>query len=370
MVCAYCNCYYVKIRMFELCHLFIFSPHFVSLNFWCPKIVIAPRSIQRIRDICAIYSTIIFSIYSQVAMQKHQFYNMKLFRTPDILLVSLPEIYPAPQNPPEIKFEHLLQWPGVSMCLNVEHMQLRHVINANIRQQIVCGDDPLFELPSEANVMEPRYALASAPTSKRNVMVARQPILDFLPALLTAGSLYDIQASKLSELKTAFDVIKRDLRAMPYDELEMRSVHSQYQNKYQYVRYFANETPMNDMQAACIREVINPEINFTIERCLFTVDNCDIWMDQMDFFLKEMFVHKSKMFADGLRERFKKSITLRCELCYATFDGALGSVSMIAHMKEKHYFAKNWSCTNCKKSWSHIELLTMRWRHECEPNVI
>lgn len=290
---------------------------------------------------------------------------MKLFVTKDSLLVNFPAAYPAPPTIPDIKFEQLLEWPGVSITVAVDHFKIRHAFKSNLRRQIVCDNDPLIELAAEPNVMEPRYVSSAAPTSRRNKTIARSAVLTYIPALLKAGAIYDIQASKLNELKMAFDVIKRDLKAMPYDELEMRSTHSQYQNKYKYVRYFPNDATSPNIQAACVREVINPEMNFFIERCLFTVETIDIWLDQMNDILKEMFVHKSKLYGDGLRERFKKCITLECEFCYVTFDGALGSVAMIAHMKEKHYVAKNWSCTNCKQSWSHIELLSMKWKHEC-----
>lgn len=302
-------------------------------------------------------------------MAKHQFYNMKLYLRDDILLSTKPDIYPAPVPLGDINFGQLLHWPGVSVCISVDHLQIRHSLKANTRRQIVFGNDPMIEIPLEENCLDTRY-ISLATTTRRNPLLAKQPILDFMRALLEAGPIYDMQVSRLCELKTASDVIKTDLDAVPFTEVELRSTHSRFQNKYKYVRHFAHDTEAPPhTKLATIREFIDPEVNFCIDKCIFSMDNCDLWLDQMELYLKEMFETGSKTFGDALRERFKKCITLSCQFCYQSFDGPLGSVSMIAHMKEKHYFAKNFQCTNCKQSWPFIELLTMKWKHDCHTQM-
>lgn len=295
---------------------------------------------------------------------------MKLYRHHNVLLHSQPGIYPAPAPLPDINFEQLLHWPGVSVCISVDHLQIRHSFKANIQRQITFGAEPLIELPLDENCLDTRY-ITAAPTTRRNPLLAKRPMLDYMPALLEAGSVYDMQASRKSELKTALDLVASDLNAVPFSEIELRSTHSRFVNKYKYVRYFAHEMEaMRDVEPAAMREIINPEVNFCVDKCIFSVDNCDEWMNKMEDYLRDMFERRAKVFGDGLRERFKKCITLQCLFCYVSFDGPLGSVSMAAHMKDKHYFAKNWLCTNCKQSWSHVELLSMKWKHECQANVM
>lgn len=286
---------------------------------------------------------------------------MKLSRVDDGLQFRFPSSYPPPIHLPDIKFEQLLYWPGVSLLINVEHVQVEHKLHPNIQRQIVFDADPLIQLPTEANSSETKHILNNVPVEKRSLF-SKQALCDYMPALLAAGSIYDIPASRLNELKAAFNVIKTDLVSMPFEEIELKSIHTMFSNKHRYVRWFP--TDPTDSEPTTMREIINPEVNFSFQKCTFTT--CASWTSEMDQYLEEMFVTRSKKFSNTLRDRLKKCITLRCDYCYSTYDGPLASFSLTAHMKEKHYFAKDWTCISCRQSWPHIELLSMKWQHDCE----
>lgn len=299
-----------------------------------------------------------------MSVSKHQFYNMKFSQVNGGLQFTFPDSYPPPAQLSDITFEQLLHWPGVSLLINIEQMQFERKFLPNIQRQIVIGDDPLIQLPTEANSVDTRHVLNHILTEKK-VHLSKQSICDYMPALLAAGSIYDIPASKLSELKTAFDVIKTDVESVPSEDIEKKSIHTTFPNKYGYVRYFPNDT--TDRKPTTMREIINPEVHFSFQRCTFT--SCASWLPELEEYLEAMFVSRTKAFGDAFRERMKKCITLRCDYCYSTYEGPLASFSLIAHMKDKHYFAKNWTCINCRQSWSHTELLSMKWQHHCESAI-
>lgn len=287
-----------------------------------------------------------------------------------MLVSEIPDIYPAPQLLPDsIKFEQLLYWPGVFINISLEHLQIMHEIKSNIERHIVTGDDALLDIDKAANPMETRY-IQKVPSTKTNPMFSKEMFDLYMSALGDAAKINEVhvQPSKLAEIETAFNLVKNDVADVPFNEIQTKMIHSRFLNKYKYVRYFDNgsNTSMKKRNVkAVLRETINPHINFYVEKCTFTHDTCDIWSDHLDGYFKDIYIKKSRLLTDSLRERYKKCILLRCDLCYQPFEGPLCVVSLLAHMKEKHHIAKDWSCVNCKKSWSHLQLLSMKWKHDC-----
>lgn len=314
-----------------------------------------------------------FVYFIQITAPKHQFYNMRLYLCKDMLVSEMPDIYPAPQVLPDVKFDQLLYWPGVCINISVEHLQIMHEIKSNIERQIVIGGDALHDIDKTANPLETRY-IQKVPSSKTHPMFSKEMFDLYISALGDAAKINEVQvqASKLAELETAFDLVRKDVATVPLNELQTKMIHSRFLNKYKYVRYFDNctDTPTKNRNAkAIMRETINPQIDFYVDKCTFTNDNCDMWNDHMDEFFKNVYIKRTKVLTDSLRERYKKCILLRCDLCYQPFEGPLCVVSLLIHMKEKHYFAKDWSCVNCEKSWSHLQLLSMKWKHDCIDNA-
>lgn len=105
---------------------------------------------------------------------------------------------------------------------------------------------------------------------------------------------------------------------------------------------------------------------FRIDRCTLLMEETDVWLDAVETYFEEILITRRGQDAKNLKERIKKCLTMRCELCNLLFEGAMSTVSMKEHVKDKHFFDKPWECTFCNKSWTQFELTDLMWKHECK----
>lgn len=303
----------------------------------------------------------------QISALKHQFYNMRLYvHRNKMLACDMPEVYPPPPTMADITLKQLFNWPGVSFTIQLEHFSITYEFKTNIKRGVVIGDNNYIDMQKdEENVMEMRYIQSHA-SKKEQRTVSKDMITCYLGAILQAAPLHDVPKTKLSETEAAFQKILELIAPIEDDLIEMKSTHSQLTNKYKYVRIIDNHTDQSYSKKAKIREMINPECTFRIDRCTLSMEETDVWLDAVEKYFEEILITRRGQNAKNLKDRIKKCLTMRCELCSMQFEGAMTTVSMKEHVKDKHFFDKPWECTFCNKSWTQFELTDMTWKHECK----
>lgn len=286
-----------------------------------------------------------------------------------MLVCEMAGIYPAPPIRADITLKQLFNWPGVSFTIQLEHFQIACELKTNIKRDIVIGDNNYINLQKdEENVMETRYIQRFA-SKKEQRTISKDMLRCYLEAILKAAPLHGVPRTKLSETEAAFQKILELITVVDDDSIEMKSTHSRMMNKYKYVRIIDNHTDESRPKIAKIREIMNPESIFRIERCTLLTEQADVWLDAVETYFEEILISLRGHDAKNLKDRFKKCLTMRCELCNLPFEGAMSTVSMKEHVKDKHFFDKPWECTFCNQSWTQFELTEMNWKHECKNRI-
>lgn len=304
----------------------------------------------------------------QITAKKHQLYNMYFSYKSGVLSASIPEVYPKPPSFPELNLSQLLNWPDIKMSIALEHLTFVHEVKQNCERDLVFGNDTLVNVNTQINPTETRY-FQKVLTSKVNSMVSKDMFNTYVSALMEAAPMYEIGPSKLPEIEHSFQKILNDVASIEFDSIQTRITHSRFLNKHRYFRVFDNDSKSTggNHSKVRLRETINPEINFGIEKCCFTSDEMliDVWADAMEEYFANVFVKRGSYQKDLLRDKFKRCLTTTCEGCNETFDGPLWAVKLKDHIRRSHFVDKPWTCVKCHRQWNQIELLQMEWNHEC-----
>lgn len=277
----------------------------------------------------------------------------------------MPLVYPKPPAFPDINLKQLFNWPGVSFTITLEHIQIYHELKTNVERDIIIGQNNYINLDQTENILETRH-LQHITSSKANQTVHKAMFNVYMSSMMEAARIYEIPPSKLSEIRASFSKILEDVATVPSDLIQTKLTHSQFLNKFKYTRIFDNyddESAKN--KKVKIRETINPESIFRIDRSSMLTERPDEWLDSVEMYFKDIFVRKYGIAVKNVKERFKKCLSMQCVPCNLPFEGAMSTVSMKDHIKEKHFVDKPWECVKCHKSWSEIELTQMDWKHEC-----
>lgn len=305
----------------------------------------------------------------QITAKKYQLYNMFFTLKSGVLSAEIPEVYPKQPSFPELNLCQLLNWPDIKMTIALEHLTFVHEVKQNCERDLIFGNDSFVNVNTQINPDKTRY-LQKVLTSKVNAMVSKDMCNAYVSALMEAAPMFEIGPAKLPEIEHSFQKTMNDVASIPFDSIQTRITHSQFLNKHRYVRVFDNDSKSSsgDNLKVRLRETINPEVNFAIEKCCFTSDQLlvNVWADAMEEYFKNVFVNRGSYQRDILRDRFKRCLTTTCEACNETFDGPLWVVKLKDHIKRSHFIDKPWTCVKCHGQWNQIELLQMDWRHECE----
>ncbi|XP_055299689.1 uncharacterized protein LOC129567114 [Sitodiplosis mosellana] len=307
-----------------------------------------------------------------VTAQKHQLYNMQFSVKGSLLIGETPSVYPAQTPFPDLNLTQLLNWPGIKINISLEHFSFNHELKENCVRDIVFGDEVMLNIDTQKNPAETRY-LQKVPSSKTYAMVCKEMVETYVKSLMEAAPLYEVGPSKLPEIEKSFQKILDNIATVPFASIQTRITHTRFLNEQKYYRVFDNDSGAvaaadNNNLKVRLRETINPEAIFWIRRCDFTLDQIDVWYDAIDEFFENIFVKKGDRIKETLRDRFKKCLTLKCESCNESFEGALWAVKLKDHIKQKHFVDKEWTCVKCKRSWEQFELLQMGWKHDCSFN--
>lgn len=281
-----------------------------------------------------------------------------------MLVCEMPEVYPPPSAFPDVSLKQLFNWPNVSFTIILDHVQIVHELRMNVDRDIVIGDNNRINLIDEENVMEMRY-LESITSSKQNPTVHKDMLSTYISSMIEAARLNDVPPSKLGEIQASFSKMIEDVKSVPNDLIETKLTHSQFLNEHKYMRVFDNNDEPSRYKKVKLREIINPESTFRIDKSVMATEQVDVWSEAVATYFEDILIRRRIFDVKLLKERLKKCLTMKCVPCNLIFEGAMSTVSMKDHIKEKHYYDKPWECVKCRKSWSQFELTEMDWKHEC-----
>lgn len=271
-----------------------------------------------------------------------------------------------PMAPPleEISLEQLLNWPGVGIVLCLSDMTYTRRIVPHCEHSIVFGSDPRINLDLTDNVSKVRRYV-TVKTQKPGPQISNQVFETYISAIEATIQLIDVSKSRSAELLTILRTIKEDIN--PVKSLCAKTPYSRYLNRPKYMRIFNNESDQakkHQLTKTFLRETINPEVLFEIERCTFLNEKRSVWETDLTTFFENLFIRKDQRSMNSLKDSFKKCISFICLICNKTFDGVLCMYATKAHLAT-HFHNKNWSCTKCNQSWSQFEITKDGWFHRC-----
>lgn len=305
------------------------------------------------------------NFYEQITVPKHQLYSMRFLYRKGCVSAEVPSVYPAPPAFPELSLTQLLNWPDIKISVNLEYLKFSREIKQNCERDLVFGNDIMIGIDAQKNNTETRY-IQKAPTTRTYPMVSKDVLDAYVSTLMEAAPQYKVGPSKLLEIEGAFRQMLTDTASVPFPMIQSRIPHSRFLNQQKYFSVFDSHKSGNNQIEVRLRETINPEVIFEIEKCGFLIDNINEWQDKMLRYLEEILVQPNSRMQDALKERFKRCLVIKCEKCNEVFEGALLAVTLKNHIKQKHFVEKQWTCVKCLRRWDQFELLNMEWKHDCK----
>lgn len=290
-----------------------------------------------------------------------------VFSTRDGFLVGeMPQVYPAPPTFPDLSLTQLMNWPGIRIEINLEHISFVHEVNENCDRDIVFGDDDLIGIDTTPNPLETRY-LQKVPSSKTYPIISKELIETYVTSLMEAAPLYEVGPSKLPEIEQSFRKLLEDIDTLKFPTIQTRIIHSYFVNSQKYFRIIDNDYGANNNNnlKVRLREVLNPEVNYHFRATSLALDQFEVWHSAIETYFTQIFVDRSAKVKEALRDRYKKCLTLKCETCHESFEGALWAVKLKDHIKQRHFIDKPWTCVGCLRSFEQSKLLTEGWKHDC-----
>lgn len=248
---------------------------------------------------------------------------MKLYIVPvNILQASVPTDY-APVRPlPDLTLEQLINWPGVTTSLTLRDITYTRKLVPNYSRDIVFGTELDVNLDKSMNITTTRR-ISKTTSSKPGPEISKQMFDTYVNAIVDAVKLVEVSKVRAPELEAIFKMMKEDLSALP--KLFLKTSFSRYPNRERYMRIFDNDTeyglkPRKNPKVV-LREVINPEIQFSIDRCTFTNETLSSWEIDLCNFFEKVFVQKDKATLETLKDMVKKCISFSCGVCNLSFTG-------------------------------------------------
>lgn len=284
----------------------------------------------------------------------------------------MPTIYPAPPAFPDLNLAQLLNWPDIKMIIQLDYLTFSREIQENCERDLVFGDDIMIDIKCDKNPTETRY-LQKVKSNKPPTMVSKDVFEVYVTSLIEAAPNYDVGPSKLPEIEQSFKKILDDVANVKCsnNSIQTKMTHSRFLNGQKYFCIFddgnasGNDNNGNDGMRVRLRETINPEVNFSIDKCAFTSDLVAMWSSSLYSELEDILVKRPTHTRSNLRERYKRCLALKCERCNEEFEGPLWAVKLKDHIKQKHYVTKEWTCVRCLRKWDQFDLLQMGWKHDC-----
>lgn len=296
---------------------------------------------------------------------------MRIYMMPDSLLAA--EFTQRMERPPEIStinLEQMLNWPDIRLTINFRDLTISRMVRSNYEHDLVFGDDPVINLYTKPNVMETRLC-STIVTHKSNPMAYTPILLTYFEAVINAAIIADMSKARRNEIEEVYKKIAQDFEKLKV--VETKKEYSRFLAPYKYVRFFDNDDKYDKVKShgpkVQLRETINPEVVFSVDKCRFDIDQTENWEKSVLVYFDHLFVKQDKVLLDSLVEMLKRCIIVTCTICNKSYEGILCIVSIKGHLWE-HYNQTNWSCVACKKSFSPLELTGQaNWSHKCElPN--
>lgn len=282
------------------------------------------------------------------------------------LTADVPSVYPAPPTFPDLNLTQVLNWPGIKLTINLDFLKFSREIKHNCERDLVFGDDILIGINTQRNPTETRY-IQKAPTTRTYPLVSKDVLDAYVSALMEAAPQYKVGPSKLPEIEHAFRQMLDDVASVPFASIQSRIPHSRFLNGQKYFSIFNSPSREHSSRIEVrLRENINAEVIFEIEKCGFPIDNMDDWQDKVLKHLEDVLIMPTGRTQEILKDRFKKCLVMKCEKCNETFEGALLAVTLKNHIKQKHFVDKQWTCVKCLRTWDQFDLLSMGWKHDCQ----
>lgn len=280
----------------------------------------------------AAVSDMVLEIYCTRRMLNNFIYNRPHPQENDSLF-NLVDFKPYSLNPalPDYSFTSILHWSGVHFSIDLPSFQYTRFTSHKLSHVLI----------NEANGPRNKYKeldtdvyMNIIKSSTNNIIISS--ILHHLDSLLE----FYRKSPEFKMIQEIFRVVKRDL-VINSSTVEIPGSYKLHSSKYPYIRkLFTDVGPGYPTQHnLCIEETITPIQDWHIGK-----------------FVNLMPPHKPYL---------KVWLKFECFECKQKFNGAEFMTSLREHFKLYHSDEPDWTCTNCNKSFSMVELTANGWKHKC-----
>lgn len=303
----------------------------------------------------------------QIAANLNEFYNMKLFLlSGNVLMAEVEDKYPARPPLPEISLKQLLNWPGLAVTLTLRDITYTRRLLPNYDRAIVFGTDHFVGLDQSENFTDTRH-MSQTNSNKYGMLISKRVFDMYIGAISDILHASDVSKVRIQEIQFIFNRIKSDLTQL--SNLYLKTSFSQFCSKKKFMRIIDHKLPPESSKQrkfldVHLREVTNPEIQFSVERCTFLNETGTLWEKDFIEYFDQLLVHRAPESLNAFKEMLKRCLVFECMLCNTSFDGVLCIHAVKAHLS-KHFYERNWACLNCHESMSQFDLAEANWAHVC-----
>lgn len=287
----------------------------------------------------------------------------------EVLTVETPQGNHSPRHSTDgVTFSALMAYPGIELTITLPDLIFTRCVHPNFTREIAFGDDPAKNVSKEANITEMRYK-DSIISSKQKAEVSTKLLRCYLNEMLSLVDSVVISRTLTADIESVMALITADVSGA--DQLVTKMNHSRFLSGHRYYRTFDNDPKRKhsgkDLKA-CLRETINPELVFSLERCKFTnalmtdERNVDYFMD----YFKNILIHQIPRNVAAFKDMIKKCLKIRCTLCDMAFEGVMITSVVADHYMAHHFVPAKWHCASCDRVFTQDQLAKLNWHHDCE----
>ncbi|EDS37771.1 conserved hypothetical protein [Culex quinquefasciatus] len=276
-----------------------------------------------------------------------------------------------PQTDNNNFYPELFYTPGIRVNLVLPFLQVMRQVRSNADQFLVPSKNNPKPSESTPNSLDPFQK--SDNSRSKPVRFSQNVTLEYLNILLDLLGTYEFMLGQRQRMALLFllQQFKRE-----FEECEMNELHVQYGyflSPFKYFRVINEDVRPNDPDEDAylyVKEVINPEVNFTIENAIGGEGELDslenIFQPIVQYLVEGGETSDNKQYLK-FAEMLRKAVTYTCTDCNMSFDSALAQITI-----QEHRFCgkKAWKCVNCNMAFDECDIAGSGWQHDCGNSVL
>lgn len=272
-----------------------------------------------------------------------------------------------------IFIKHLLNWPGITLHLNMGKVRLTRSTVPNYTRALIVGGHTLRDAIGAPNHLDMRRIVTESMLPRPELSIE---MLNTFFTMTQSVELPSFTSNRKFPFKVLFKTIASELH--PMRTILLNQQYTYFLNNTQYGHYYSNSADRrvptrhrfaSDAQMVRMLEIINPEVRIEITACPFVLGNdedVDSWtQDTFDYFARLTSARCPEALIE-FNEMLRNAFAFECTVCDVQFDDGNNAMRDVTrHIRKVHCASTDWNCAYCELTEDTLKLAENCWIHTC-----